>query len=229
VGSGDRDARRQPHGDDEVHRFERLWSSDFGDAYLERNRAAGAGRERFFAHVISRCQPRRVLEVGCGHAVNLPYFTGAVPARNVWGVDINEASLAAARRDIPDVNVGWSPARSLPFRDGWFDLVYTVAVLMHQPDTTLPIVMQEIVRCSRRWIMCAEYYADERSEVEWRAPGALIKRNFTELYLAHFPELRLVEEGFLDKEDGFDRVNFAVFEKTGDDAAAWEHEPPNAT
>lgn len=201
---------------DEVRRLEGLWSSEFGNAYLERNRTAGAGRERFFERLISTCRPRRVLEVGCGHAVNLPYFAGHVDAKHIWGVDINEASLAAARRDNPTFNVAWSPARSLPFRDEWFDLVYTVAVLMHQPDTTLPIVMSEIVRCSRRWVMCAEYYAEDRSEVEWRAPGALIKRDFTAVYLAHFPELRLVEQGFLDKEDGFDRVNFAVFEKTRD-------------
>lgn len=215
----------EPDAADEIRRLEGLWASEFGDAYLERNRAAGAGRERFFGRVIERCRPRRVLEVGCGHAVNLPYFAGHVEPRNTWGVDINEASLAAARREQPTVNVAWSPARSLPFRDEWFDLVYTVAVLMHQPDTTLPLVMHEIVRCSRRWVMCAEYYADDRTEVDWRAPGALIKRDFTRLYLDHFPELRLAEEGFLDTEDGFDRVNFAIFEKTSDPAGSWEHEP----
>jgi SAM-dependent methyltransferase len=128
-------------------------------------------------------------------------------------VDINEASLAVARREHPELNVGWATARALPFRDGWFDLVYTVAVLMHQPDPVLPLAMHEIVRCSRRWVLCAEYYADEPTELEWRAPGALIKRDFTREYVERFPDLTLVEEGFLDSEDGFDRVNFAVFEK----------------
>jgi hypothetical protein len=70
------------------------------------------GRERFWGRIVEAYRPRRVLEVGCGHGVNLQYFTQHLPARDLWGVDINEASLAAARREHPEVNVGWATARS---------------------------------------------------------------------------------------------------------------------
>lgn len=93
-------------------------------------------------------------------------------------------------------------------------MVFTVAVLIHQPDSTLPVVMAEIVRCTRRYVLCAEYYADEPTEVPYRGQrGALIKRDFGRLYQEIFPELRLRTQGFLSRQEGWDDHTYWVFEK----------------
>jgi SAM-dependent methyltransferase len=42
------------------------------------------------------------------------------------------------------------PARELPFRDAWFDLVFTVGLLIHIPEESLPLVMSEVVRTIHR-------------------------------------------------------------------------------
>jgi hypothetical protein len=109
----------------------------------------------------------------------------------------------------------WSPARDLPFKDRRFDLVFTTGVLIHQPPTALPIVMTEIVRCSNRYVLCGEYYASEPTEVSYRGEsGALFKRDYGGLYQKLFPELTLLESGFLPKEAGaWDDVTFWVFER----------------
>jgi spore coat polysaccharide biosynthesis protein SpsF len=137
-----------------------------------------------------------------------------VPIGATYGVDINQEALARLRADVPGVNAVTSTARDLPFRDGWFDLSFTTGVLIHQPESTLPLVMAEIARVSRRYVLCGEYHASETEEVPYRGqPGSLFKRDYGTLYRELFPELRLVEQGFLSRDQGWDDVTWWLFEK----------------
>ena len=98
--------------------------------------------------------------------------------------------------------------------DRWFDLVFTMGVLIHQPPETLPMVMAEIVRCSNRFVLCGEYFSPEPTEVAYRGEtGALFKRDFGGLYQQMFPELSLRKKGFLSKAEGWDDVTYWAFEK----------------
>ena len=195
-------------------RNEALWASGFGDEYLVRNAEVGAPRAAFWDDFMARYPPQRVLEVGCTQGDNLVHIARHVPPHEVWGLDINTTVLEALREHAPGVNATWGSARALPFRDGWFDLTYTVGLLIHQPDEVLPLVMAELVRTSSRWIVCGEYHADEPTEINYRGhDGLLFKRDYGRIYTELFPELTLVEERFLTKEDGFDRVTFSVLEK----------------
>lgn len=85
-------------------------------------------------------------------------------AAEYLGININLKAFNQLHKALPEVNAIWGPARELPFRDRWFDLVFTMGVLIHQPDSTLPLVMAEIVRCSRRCVLCGEYYAEQPTE-----------------------------------------------------------------
>ncbi len=202
--------------DSEVVRLEGLWAGDFGDAYVDRNRDAGEKRRQFWREVMSRYRPARVLEVGCNVGANLQWLTPDAKPEDLYGVDINLKALDELHRKLPSVNAVWSPARELPFRDCWFDLVFTMGVLIHQPLELLPIVMSEIVRCSRRWILCGEYYSEELTEVPYRGQaGALFKQDFGGLYRKLFPTLVLREQGFLPRAQGWDDITFWVFEKSG--------------
>ena len=131
-----------------------------------------------------------MLEVGCGQGNNLRPISRILEPRDVWGIDVNEGALARTRANAPGVNVVDASARWLPFRDGLVDLAFTVGVLVHQPDSTLPIVMSEIVRCSRRFVLWIEYHADQPEDVPYHdEPGTLIKRAFGRVYQDLFPEL----------------------------------------
>ncbi len=196
--------------------LEDLWSGEFGDAYIGRNAPTIDVRAPFWARMVEKYPCRRVLEVGCANGANLNELAKLVPPQDVWGADINVQALEALRSTVPAANGVYSAARELPFRDRYFDLVFTVGLLIHQPDSTLPIVMSEIVRCSNRWIMCGEYQADETTDVNYHGmSGVLTKRDYGRLYQELFPDLELREELFLTKEEGFDRVTFDVFERVG--------------
>ena len=199
----------------EVRRLEGLWAGDFGNEYTERNRSIGDGRQSFWHRILSQWAPGNVLEVGCNVGANLKWIASGLPGQQVYGVDINEEALQQLRMSLPLVNALWSPARRLPFRDGWFDLVFTMGVLIHQPRAALPVVMAELVRCSRRFVLCAEYYSAELVEVPYRGQqGALFKQDYGRMYLDLFPELVLREQGFLSRAEGWDDLTYWLFEIT---------------
>ncbi len=195
--------------------LEDLWAGDFGDQWVERNGKDFEGRAAFWSGLLQRFPSRRILEVGAAHGENLRHLREHVAPEDIWGLDLNRAALDAIPQVAPGTNAAWGRARELPFRDGFFDLTFTVGLLIHQPDDTLPLVMAELVRTSRRWVLCGEYHADERTDVNYRGQeGVLVKRDYGGLYQQLFPDLVLREEGFLTMEEhGFDRVTYQVFER----------------
>jgi pseudaminic acid biosynthesis-associated methylase len=198
----------------EATRLERLWRTEFGDEYVERNRRAGEKRRSFWQKLLSELDAQTVLEVGCNIGVNLDWIVRLRQPRLVCGVDVNLKALNELRRAVPDASVIWSLGRQLPFRDGCFDLVFTTGVLIHQPEDSLSLVMAEIVRCSRRYILCGEYFASETIEVEYRGQtGALFKRDYGRMYKERFPQLHLCTQGVLSREQGWDDIRYWVFEK----------------
>jgi pseudaminic acid biosynthesis-associated methylase len=194
--------------------LEELWAGDFGAAYIDRNRALDERRAVFWTDLVRDSGIRSALEIGCGQGANLKPLAGLLDPHDVWGVDVNEDALALARLHAPGVNVVASRARRLPFRDVLADHAFTVGVLIDQPETTLPIVMAEIVRCSARFVLWAEYHAEATEEVPYHGrSGALYRRDYGAIYRELFPELRVLREGFLAPEDGFDRVTWQMLEK----------------
>jgi SAM-dependent methyltransferase len=92
------------------------------DHYLDK-------RTRF---VLDHCRDGRGLDVGCG--------TGALAARltaagyKMTGVDPSQGMLDVLRSRAPDVQAVQGSGTSLPFPDGSFDLVLSVAVMHHVAD-----------------------------------------------------------------------------------------------
>jgi spore coat polysaccharide biosynthesis protein SpsF len=197
----------------EASRLEALWGGQFGDDYVERNRNAPDRREAFWNGFLDQFPSQRVLEVGCNLGGNLRWIARRLPPAQVFGIDVNQKALEQLRA-ATSVNAVHATARDLPFRDRWFDLVFTMGVLIHQPPETLPLVMAEIVRTSRRWVLCGEYFSEAPTEVAYRGQtGALFKRDYGDLYQRLFPELTLRKKGFLSQADGWDDVTWWVFEK----------------
>lgn len=198
----------------EARRLEALWGGDFGDAYVERNRDVFSPRQDFWRSIVEECRPRRVLEVGCNLGGNLRLIADLLPPEQVYGVDINLKALDELHRARPAVNALYSPGRELPFRDRWFDLTFTMGVLIHQPESTLPLVMAELVRSSARYVLCGEYYAEQTTEVPYRdQSGALFKRDYGRIYQELFPELQLRRRLFFGRDQGWDDITVWLFER----------------
>jgi len=86
---------------------------------------------------------KRILDVGCGLGMYMKRFREF--SDEVYGVDIDEEKVAEASQALPNVKV--APAESLPFEDGFFDVVMLHEVLEHVDDDRRAV--QEAVRVLR--------------------------------------------------------------------------------
>jgi len=197
----------------EGDRLEGLWGGEFGNAYIDRNPTLHEQRATFWESLIRRHEIRSVLEVGCGQGGNLMRIMPVIDPARIWGVDINATAIERARHNAPGTNIVRSGARELPFRDRFVDLVFTVGVLIHQPEETLPDVMSEIVRCADRFVLWCEYHAPSTEEVPYHGEsGTLFRRDYGAIYHSLFPELEVVEGGYLENE-AWDRATWQLLRR----------------
>ncbi|MGA9245928.1 MAG: pseudaminic acid biosynthesis-associated methylase [Silvibacterium sp.] len=192
------------------------WQGEFGNAYTDRNVIDWRARMPAFKKSLDGLELERVLEVGCNRGHNLQALSEILrDSSEIFGVEPNAHALAIARGASDKISAVPGTIYDLPFKDGFFDLVFTVGVLIHIPTDRLPAALQEIWRVSRRYILAAEYYAPSDTAIEYRGRNDLLwKRDFLKHYESTVPGLKPVRSGFWNLEDGFDRTHWWLLEKT---------------
>ncbi len=137
----------------------------------------------------------KILEVGCNigmQLVNL-YEMGF---RNLYGIELQSNAVELAKQKTKGMNIIQGTAYDIPFKDGYFDLVFTSRVLIHMNPDVISKAISEIVRCSKEYIYGNEYYADELTEIKnYHGQNNIAwKRNFPQIFLDIFPDLKLLKE-----------------------------------
>lgn len=205
---------------------ERNWMNEWGNSYTMRDIDSSRGgtwkgleedmRKNFgiiscdiyslFLRQISReC---RVLEIGCnrGHKLLLLQKLGF---NNLYGIDINKYAVDISKKYIQNVNIIQESAFEIPFKNGYFDLVFTNGLLCFIHPLDIKKVLKEIYRCSNKYIFGVEmFHGDgyiERIRADMR--NHCWKGNFKGLYSTFFPNLKLIKAITIDSlihEEGFD-------------------------
>lgn len=91
---------------------------------------------------VLQCEPKAILEFGCGIGRNLRYLVKAFPKAEITACDISEQSLVIARKDNPSVKVV-STEQALCTR---YDLIFVAGVFHHIPLAERAEVMQMLAR-----------------------------------------------------------------------------------
>lgn len=162
-----------------------LYKNEYGISRLEMNNSflKGLGLEN-----------KRVLEVGCNVGNQLRQLQ-QVAFENLYGIELQEYAVEKAKSLTQGINIIQGIGDDIPFKDRFFDMVFTSGVLIHISPEKIEKVLDEIYRCSREYIWGFEYYADEYTQVTYRGNTELLwKTNFAKLYLDRFSDLELVKE-----------------------------------
>lgn len=192
-----------------------VWKGDFGDAYTDRVCKDWRTRLPAFQHMLDGLPIKRVLEVGCNRGHNLVALVEVLGEdSDVVGIEPNQYALELARASSVKVGVLHGHSFDIPFKDEYFDLVFTAGVLIHISLADLPATLAEIYRVSKRYILTIEYFAEEETVIHYHGHDNLLwKRNFLKHFQTQFPDLVLIHSGYWGREDGFDRTNWWLFEK----------------
>ncbi|MFW9920977.1 MAG: pseudaminic acid biosynthesis-associated methylase [Candidatus Thorarchaeota archaeon] len=181
---------------------EEFWEGDFGNEYTARN---AGDWDSFYRQQwgITRTElnreflvdvdlKSRILEVGCNRANQLKVLKSQ-GYENLWGLEINKHAISIARED-KEFNIVEGSGFDIPFKDSFFDLVFTSGVLIHIAPENLPRMIDEIHRVSNRFIWGFEYFAEDCTEIQYRGhQNRLWKNNFMKLYLDRFSDLSIVK------------------------------------
>jgi pseudaminic acid biosynthesis-associated methylase len=192
-----------------------LWRSAFGREYTDRNDQEKPERVASWRRLLDGIVPARVLEVGCNVGWNLEYLR-RLGVAELYGMEPQPYAVSRARARNPLFNVLQGTAFELPFRDGFFELVFTSGVLIHIAPDEVGKALDEMYRVSRRYIVAIEYGAASQPEQEVLYRGkqsALWKRDHGALWRRRHPQLREIRTLQLGVADGYDDCTANLLEK----------------
>ena len=195
----------------------KTWADSFGQEYTDRNAMSleemevlyksqyGLTRSelnRSFLEGIDRSI--RILEVG-SNVGNQLLCLQQLGFHNLYGIELQSYAVELAKSRTKRINIIEGSAFDIPYKDGFFDLVFTSGVLIQISPADIVEALQEIHRCSNHYIWGLEYYASDYTEIKYRNnEGLLWKTDFAKLYLDTFTDLVLVKEQqlpYLDSEN----------------------------
>lgn len=195
------------------------WTDTFGKEYTDRNTLSPSALDALYRKQfgVTRTQMNtafldrldrsiRILEVGCNTGNQL-LLLQKMGFTSLYGIEPQTYAVEAARKRLKGINVVQGSAFDLPFKDGYFDLVYTSGVLIHISPKDIKKALKEIHRCSKKFVWGYEYYAEKYTGVDYRGHKDLMwKTDFAKLYTDTFGDLKLVKKEFV-KYEGTENID----------------------
>ena len=186
------------------------WTGKFGRKYTDRNILSLDDLERLYIkrYGITRTELNksflnkidksiRILEIG-SNVGNQLLCLQKMGFKNLYGIEPQTHAIELSKKRTGDINIIKGDVFDIPFKDKYFDLVFTSGLLIHIHPKNIKKAIKEIYRCSRRYIWGFEYYSDEYREVPYRGKKNLLwKADFPRLYLGLFSDLKLIKEKYL--------------------------------
>lgn len=193
------------------------WAGEFGNDYAKRSPGSVEANAAFFARIIASMEqdPASVIEFGAGVGNNLRALRRILPKETLLqGIEINSEAFV-------QLHAGFPASVQSALQD-WFvpapghDLAFTKGVLIHIPPVDLPRAYAALYGNAKKYVLVAEYYCPQPREILYRGQKEMLwARDFAGEMLAAYPDLRLVDYGFVYHRDAHpqDDLNWFLMEK----------------
>lgn len=184
----------------------KFWEGKFGKEYTDRNTLSPEELDQLYIKFYGITKGDinkefldqldrniRILEVGCnvGQQLSLLQKMGF---KNLYGIELQSYAVEKAKERTKDINIIQGSGFDIPFKDGYFDLVYTCGVLIHIHPDDLNKIMDEMYRVTSKYIWGFEYHDEETKQVTYHGhEGFLWKTNFIKKFIARHPKLKEVK------------------------------------
>ncbi|WP_295102957.1 pseudaminic acid biosynthesis-associated methylase [uncultured Candidatus Kuenenia sp.] len=185
------------------------WAGVFGHEYTDRNMSNifemeaiykknfGITRQQMNEEFLSDLDKDIVvLEVGC-NVGNQLILLADMGFKKLYGIELSDYAFEIAKKRTETKGISFikGSALDIPFRDGFFDMVFTSGVLIHIHPADIQKAILNIHKCSGKYIWGFEYYAESYQEVLYREHKNLLwKTDFAKLYKDAFSGLKLIKE-----------------------------------
>jgi len=191
----------------------KAWKSNFGVEYTNRNAILPESRINAFRSIIKDLNINKILEIGCNVGHNLIALS-KIGDFKLIGLEPSKYAVLQGRSYSNNISILEGDIFDIPFKNGYFELVFTSGVLIHINLADLPKAIDEMYRVSNKYVLAIEYYSEVESVIPYRGHDNLLwKRDFKKIFVERHPDLKLLRNGFLDRENGFDRTHWWLFEK----------------
>lgn len=183
---------------------ESFWAGSFGDEYSQRNDGEQLLKSKtaLFETVLKRTGSlESVIEFGANIGLNLRSLASLQPSIALSAIEINEY----AKKQIED----WGGCKevfhqsALEFNvDAPYEMSMILGVLIHINPDELPQMYQKLYESSKRWVFISESYNPTPVMVNYRGnEGKYFKRDFAGEMMDKYPDLKLVDYGFVYHRD----------------------------
>ncbi|MBL7892782.1 MAG: methyltransferase domain-containing protein [Bacteroidia bacterium] len=186
-----------------------FWKGEFGREYTHRNTFDPSAWDQTYLNTWGITKPEmnkqfigelpkniKILEVGSNIGLQLSGLQ-RMGFENLYGIELQQDAVEIAKQHTKNINILQGSGYDIPFKDSYFDLVFTSGVLIHIAPENHKLIMSEMVRCSKKYIWGFEYYDEKTSAIDYRGnKDFLWKADFAGIFQSLFPQLKLMKKEF---------------------------------
>ena len=197
-----------------------FWAGEFGTEYIDRNKGEYllASNLSFFSNSLKQAgKIKSCIEFGANIGMNLKALKLLYPDLKLNGIEINSTAAEELKKIIGENSVyncsifDFEPIEKV-------ELALIKGVLIHINPEYLSTVYQKLYDASSNYILIAEYYNPSPVAIPYRGHSdRLFKRDFAGEMLQLYSDLKLIDYGFLYKNDPVfpqDDITWFLLEKT---------------
>ncbi len=181
-----------------------FWSGEFGDNYIERNenKRLLTSNINFFIKSLQRTKNLKTcIEFGSNVGMNIKSLKIIYPDLEFHAVEINKKAAKFLEEIISPENIFQESILDFESKQKW-NLSLVKGVLIHINPEKLEEAYKRIVNASDKYILICEYYSRKPESLVYRGhSNKLFKRDFAGEILDSFPNLSLIDYGFVYHRD----------------------------
>lgn len=185
----------------------KTWNEEFGTEYLDRNmynpkelntlykERYGLTKDELNDQFLKDIpKDIKILEIGTNIGNQLLHLQSQ-GYTNLYGIELQDRAIDYAKHRANNLHIIKGDALDVPFKDNYFDLVFTNGVLIHIAPENIKIAMNEMCRVSKKYIWGLEYFADEYTELDYHGQKNLMwKADFCKIFLDSNTNVTVLKE-----------------------------------